>query len=527
MNRLAIYLNRHIDGVVYSAPSILSAKSTDRSILRYYPRLVAEPINTLDVRKLVRFSYQLAQKNIQLPITLRGSGKSKIADDIGSGLVISTKKLNNIQEIDPRQRLVRAQTGVTLGEMQNALSLHGFFLPVIGDSDETLGDLLARNALAYNNTAPGNFSDFVETAEVILSDGSIIETEELKSRAKKKKVQQKDFEGDIYHELSELIAEEKSTIAAIDEKDKSGYPGIKRQKSINLNQLLAGSSNNLAIVTEFILRVEPVFDAPNRIAIVCRNANDYVVATKLLTKYKLNDIIAYDTELFNEIKNTGKTSQFFRKASDDGYIIIASAKDDSKSRRRSKIKKLKAELSKALRFIEEDAKNSKDFDVLSQNLCAYLNDSSKNEQHIPLIDGVYVPEEQQKDFLNQVTKMADVQKIKLAVFARPEFNIFTVRPNINIATSAGRAVMIKFMRGYLDLVQKCGGNPCGESSEGRFLPIFYNQKRSAASMSLDQKIKGIFDPFDILNPGVKHEADARTILKHFRASYEEDIISEY
>ena len=71
MNRLAVYLNRHIDGVVYSAPSILTANSTDRSVLKYFPRLVAEPEGALDVRRLARFSYQLAQKKIPLPITLR------------------------------------------------------------------------------------------------------------------------------------------------------------------------------------------------------------------------------------------------------------------------------------------------------------------------------------------------------------------------------------------------------------------------------------------------------------------------
>ena len=74
MNRIAVYLNQHIIGVVYSAPSILSNYATDRSILRFYPRIVAEPINATDVRRIVKFSSQLATKNIPLPITVRGGG---------------------------------------------------------------------------------------------------------------------------------------------------------------------------------------------------------------------------------------------------------------------------------------------------------------------------------------------------------------------------------------------------------------------------------------------------------------------
>ena len=91
MNRIAIYLNKSIDGVVYSAPSILEEYSTDRSMLKIHPRIVALPENTMDIRRLVRFSYQLAQKKVLLPITVRGSGYSKTGSDIGAGMIISTE----------------------------------------------------------------------------------------------------------------------------------------------------------------------------------------------------------------------------------------------------------------------------------------------------------------------------------------------------------------------------------------------------------------------------------------------------
>ena len=139
MNRIAVYLNQHIDGVVYSAPSILSDFATDRSILRFYPRIVAQPINTTDVRRLVKFSGQLATKNIPLPITVRGGGNSKTGADLGTGLIMSMTRLNRIQEIDTRQRLVRVQAGLTLGELQKALILQGLDFPVRGNPTETIG----------------------------------------------------------------------------------------------------------------------------------------------------------------------------------------------------------------------------------------------------------------------------------------------------------------------------------------------------------------------------------------------------
>ena len=63
--------------------------ATDRSILQVMPRLVARPANTSDIRKLVRFSNQLAMRGFELPIAVRGTGLDKTGATLGDGLVIS------------------------------------------------------------------------------------------------------------------------------------------------------------------------------------------------------------------------------------------------------------------------------------------------------------------------------------------------------------------------------------------------------------------------------------------------------
>lgn len=530
MNRLAVYLNRHIDGVVYSAPSILTANSTDRSVLKYFPRLVAEPQSVLDVRRLARFSYQLAQKKIQLPITLRGSGLSKGASDIGTGLIMSFARMNHIQEVDVTQRLVRVQTGVTLGELRKALLLQGLDFVALGDERETIGDLIARNASAYDNARPTTIAELITCAEVVLSDGTLIQVETQKKRAFNQKKKLDNLEGAIYHEIGELYDENKSLIESLDPLHaRAGYSGIKNLKDggINLMPLLCGSDNTLGIITEVILRVEPVFDEPIRVAVVCRNAHDYARVCATLKKLNLTDLFVYDTELYNEVTNTGKTSKFFRKASDDGYLITATIKDDSTFWRRYKLHRIREELASTYRVIIEDEENKKDFRVLECNLAAYLNDSTKTMFRLPLIDGVYVPKESQVRFLNNVTRMSDKLGVALAIYGMPEFDCFTVRPNYTLNTAEGRRKMVSFMREYIEMVYKLGGNACGDSSEGRFLPIFINQYRDAEQLKLDGCIKQIFDPFDILNPGIKQEADSRNILRHFRIDYDGGVISRH
>ncbi|MBP5656365.1 FAD-binding oxidoreductase [Candidatus Saccharibacteria bacterium] len=527
MNRIAIYLNQHIDGVVYSAPNVLEHYSTDRSLLKFHPRIVAIPANTNDIRRLVKFSNQLAAKKISLPITVRGAGYSKTGSSIGNGLIISTEKLNHIQEIDVRQRLIRVQAGVTLGELKKALGVHGLDLPVSGDPHETIGGLIAKNASASVNTEPKTIIDFVEEAEIILSDGSLIETDNYSPRTLKKKLNQKNLEGEIYRQVKEILDKQSENVMkiALNTQNRSGYSGIKsvqEKRNFNLLPLFCGSEGTLGIITEVILRVEPVFEKPDWFAIPCADAKEFVRISKILKKLKFTNIEVYDAALFNQADTTGKTCGFYRKAPDEGYLIIANTKDDARRDRRRKLAKLKKALTGKDRIIVEDVKNSRDFVAVNENLLAYLNDAGAN-YYLPLVDGTYIPEEKQADFLRGLQLMTEKFKLKLAVYGSVDFNTFTVRPSFTPATSEGRKELISFLRKYLKLVEHCEGYPCGDAPEGRFLAMFTRPSEDTETLAIYGKIKEIFDPYDILNPGLKQEVEPRNVLRHFRTDYNDGV----
>ncbi len=528
MNRIAVYLNKTIDGVVYSAPSILERYSTDRSMLKIHPRVVALPENTTDIRRLVRFSHQLAEKKIRLPITVRGAGYSKTGSDIGNGLIISTERMSAIQEIDVRQRLVRVQCGVKLGELKKALNLCGLDLPVMGNPFETIGGLIAKSASASNNTEPSTIHDFIERAEVVFDDGTLAEVRALSHRYLKHKKKGDGREAEIYVRLDELIGDEKERIEkmATDKNNRLGYAGVanvKSKRSFSLLPLLCGSEGTLGIISEVILKVEPVFDRPDYVAIPCKTATSFAFVCRELKRLKFTDIVVYDTELFNAADSIGKTSRFFRKASDDGYLVVASVKDDSQRERRRKMAKLHRSLPKTVRIIEEDDKNERDFVELDRTLDAYLNDNTLDSYHLPLIDGVYIPADKQVKFLNHVTKMAKEMKLPMAIYGSADFDTFSIRPSFNPSTAAGRKKMVEFLAAYLKLISECDGYPCGEASEGRFMAIFAKKFSASDSSDIYKKIKEIFDPEGILNPGIKQEADIKATLKYFRSTYNEGI----
>ena len=130
MNKIAQYLNTHMLGEVMVAPNVLSSYSTDGSVLHYSPDMVAYPRATSDLRKIARFSWQLADKGHTLPLTMRGAGTDTTGAAIGAGMVITTAShMNRIFEYDSGQKLVRLQPGVTINSLSNALALHGTAIP--------------------------------------------------------------------------------------------------------------------------------------------------------------------------------------------------------------------------------------------------------------------------------------------------------------------------------------------------------------------------------------------------------------
>jgi len=527
MNRIAIYLNQHIDGVVYSTPTVLGRYSTDRSLLKFHPRIVAMPVNTADICRLVKFSNRLATKKISLPITVRGAGYSKTGSSVGNGLIISTEKLNHIQEIDVRQRLIRVQAGVTLGELKKSLGVHGLDLPVSGDPHETIGGLIAKNAAASVNTEPKTITDFIEEAEVVLSDGSLVEVGNLSKRNFRKKIEQKNLESKIYRQVDELFDKHANVVSKLapSTQNRSGYSGIKTVKdkrSFNMMPLFCGSEGTLGIIAEVILRVEPVFDRPDWFAIPCPSASDFVRIVRILKKIKFTDIEVYDATIFNQTDATGKICGFYKKPSDDGYLIIANTKDDARRDRRRKMAKLKRALASGDKLIIEDAKNIRDFVSVRESLSACLNDASPN-YYLPLVDGVYIPEERQEEFLRGLRLMSEKLKLKLTTYGSVDFSTFTVRSSFTPATSEGRKNLITFLQKYLKLVEHCNGHPCGDAPEGRFLAIFTRGSEDTEILDLCGKIKDIFDPYDILNPGLKQEVEPRNVLRHFRTDYNDGI----
>lgn len=519
VNKIAVYLNRHITGNVFDKDSILEAYSSDRSPLKVKPRLVALPESTSDVRKLLKFSSQLAEKKYSLPVAVRGSGLSKSGADLSSGLVISTEKLTRVRELDAHDRLIHVQAGITLGRLNAILAPHGLVLPVSADPRETLGGLIANAPRDRFSGKYGGIMNYIDRVEVVLSNGELIQTSRLSRGRLAAKQSGKSLESDIYRKLDKLLTSHASQISALDKHSSFGYPGLRHIRRVHgkvfdLLPAFFGAEGSLGVVTEVILRLEVLPPRAHRAFAVfstLKSAQEF--ADYALTLQPLS-VDLYDTRIFKSVDDFGKKPDLLTKKLESGFLVLVSFNDKS-HRSRRKVKKLLHFLPKSAFAVSETLGNSADFDDFETSLLAFLNDSSKGDRPA-LLDDFYLPRAHLSKFLEDLKKLEKTSKKSLELFGDYAGENFSLRPDFTLSKVSERRTALTLLQNLSELLQAHDGSLVGGAPEGRLKPVVVYPALDKKDRELIAEVKDLFDPTGILSPETKSAYDTRSAVRHLR-----------
>lgn len=518
MSKLAQYLNEHIVGNVFDGAKILDQLQFDQSILAMSPRLVAYPENTDDVRRLVFFADQLASKGFSLPVTVRGTGLDKTGAAIGSGLIVSTEKLNHIEELDLRGRLVRVQAGVTLDRLNAALGLMGLHLPVKVDPGMTIGGLIANCPSDDMMDRFGGIFHFVERLEAVLANGELVQFSPCSRRTLEAKKQAPGLEGALYQGVDQLL--DKHGDIVIDRSmqpfDLKGYANITKVRqphSFNLLPLLFGSQGTLGIVTDVILRVEPLPSVTRRLAI---SFHDIRQAQRFLTfarELEPRTLQIYDLKIIERATEFGNKPNLFRRKIGNGLLAVVEF-DGWRFRMQRKIRDCLNFLPSDVFSVIETTENAASFREIEHALLSFLNDDVYGERSA-ILDDVYVPDLKFDEFWRQLKTLEREFDTTLTLYGSYAAANYQVRPEFDCRTAEGRHRMREFLEAYTKLVEDCDGSITGGSPEGRTKAVL-GTPLSIGEQAIYSEIKNIFDPNHILNPGVKIGAEPKKVFNSFR-----------
>lgn len=521
MSKLAEYLNRHTIGNVFDRPSILEKYSTDRSILKITPRLVAIPENTDDIRKLLRFSDQLAGRDFFLPVTVRGSGLDKTGASIGDGLIISMEKFRHVEEIDLRGRLVRVQPGMTLGALNEALRLQGVWLPLDADPRATIGGLIANYTNDDAASRYGGIYQYTERAEIVLANGDLVQVSPISVRAAESKANENTSEGVLYRKISKILDKYDDMILdrSMRPFDAMGYANItkvREQHTVNLLPLLFASQGTLGVISDVILRVEPVPPESMRLLV---SFHDLKAAQRFLNyvcDLEPATVKICDLRIIENASDHGKKSDLFIRKIGRGMAVMIDF-GYGRIRVKKRLKRTLEVMPPGTFYVEETPDNRDAFQCVDNALKCYLNPDDGGER-TPILDDVFVPSMHFSNFLEGLHTLEETLGVELPVFGSFATSNYYVRPNLDCRSLEDRKKMIEFIRLYTQLIESCHGSLTGNGPEGRVKALMTSRTLSVGEKDLYSSIKEAFDPHNIMNPQVKLGADAKDIIRHIRTT---------
>jgi glycolate oxidase len=175
------------------------------------PSVVVKPANTKEISEILK----LANK-FKIPTTPIGArtGLSGGALSIYEGIGLSMERLNKILEIDEQNLQVTVEPAVITQAMREAVSEKGLFYPVDPSSMGScwIGGNIAENSGGARAVKYGVTKDYVLNLEVVLPNGEIIWT---------------------------------------------GANTLKNSTGYNLTQLMVGSEGTLGVITKAVLKLLP------------------------------------------------------------------------------------------------------------------------------------------------------------------------------------------------------------------------------------------------------------------------------
>ena len=137
------------------------------------PRVIVEAAAVDDVAPTIAFA-----RATGLPLAIRGGGHNVAGDgSVDDGIVLDMGRLTTI-EVDPAARLVRADAGATLGDVDRATEPHGLAVPIGVVSGTGIGGLTLGGGVGWLTRAYGLTIDSLVAADVVLATGEQVRASE-------------------------------------------------------------------------------------------------------------------------------------------------------------------------------------------------------------------------------------------------------------------------------------------------------------------------------------------------------------
>lgn len=475
--------------------------STDAGNYRVVPQAVFAPVNKEEAALAINTARELG-----IPITPRGSGTSCAGNAIGPGLVMDyLRHMNRVLSIDPENKTAVVEPGCVEATLQKAAAEYGLrFGPDPSTQNRcTIGGMVGNNACGPHATAWGKTSENVLSLEVI--DG----------RGRHYVAQSGDLSAvDGLQELVEANLQPIRTQMGRFGRQVSGYSleYLLAENGRNLASMLVGSEGTLVSVLEIEVKLVDVPRAPVLVAI---GYPDMIAAghdVPALLKHKPLAVEGMDKRLVDVVRVHKGPGAVPELPAGEGWLMCEIGGDDLDDAM-EKARAMAADADSTAIAIYppgEDAARlwriRADGAGLGGRTPVEIDEDGNvvggNEQAWPGWEDAAVPPENLGNYLEDFTALMKRYDINGLLYGHFGDGCVHVRLDMPLGSEAGVGKSKDFLVEGAKLLGKYGGSVSGEHGDGRSRSELLQYMYTPEVIELLAAVKYLFDPDNLMNPGV-------------------------
>jgi FAD/FMN-containing dehydrogenase/Fe-S oxidoreductase len=509
-----------MQGELHYDDLLRSIYATDASVYRELPMAVAYPKNDEDIIALIQFAN--AENASLIP---RAAGTSLAGQCVGSGIVVDTSRYyTDILELNTEENWVRVQPGVIRDELNAYLKPHGlWFGPNTSTANRaTIGGMVGNNSSGTTSIKYGVTRDHVLEINAVLSDGSRVLFSELDNESLQQKTRQNSLEGRIYKHLIQELSDTDTQLRIAGEFPKAeihrrntGYavdmllhqqPFSPEGNSFNLCSLLSGSEGTLAFTTEIKLRVLPLPPPHERLIAAHFNSIDESLrATQIVMRFDPDACELMDKTILDCTKSNREQSRnrSFVEGDPAALLLVqfnSNRAFDVDEVCEKAIEKMRSSgLGYAFPKLENgDIRKAWELRKAGLGLLANLPGDAKG---VACIEDTAVTVDDLPDYISAFAAMMARYKQEAVYYAHAGAGELHLRPILDLKKSEDVTLFREITQSTAELVKKYGGSLSGEHGDGRVRAAFIQLMLGEENYALLKRIKNIWDPNNILNPG--------------------------
>ena len=475
--------------------------SSDAGLTRIPPLAVAFPRTP----EQAVAAFHLARAH-GVPLTARGGGTSCASNAIGPGLVLDfSRHMNRVISIDPEARTATVEPGCVGSTLQAAAAEYGLrFGPDPSSQNRaTIAGMVANNACGPHATAWGRTSDNIVSLECIDGQGRRFTATTSHDSA--------------LHDVPGLASLIDTNLAPIRtqlgrfKRQVSGYSleHLTPEGGRNLAAMLTGTEGTLVLILSVTVRLVPLPDAPVLAALGYRSMIEAADDVPALLAHSPLAVEGMDRRLVDVVRAHKGPGAVPALPEGEGWLLVevgAPGEDVTASLERARALCADSAAIDTVVYPPGDQASAL-WRIRADG--AGLGGRTPpdgagggDQQAWPGFEDAAVPPENLGAYLRDFTALMEEFEIDGLLYGHFGDGCVHVRLAMPLETPEGVAHSRAFLQSAARICAAHGGSVSGEHGDGRARGELLRFMYSPEMLDLFARVKHVFDPDNLLNPGV-------------------------